>query len=96
MPCKEGRVDAGLFNVLYNISGHHSEHLVMPYRQADRWFKLLAGVLLTSVIAFVIIPYINRLAMVDPIVSTTKENDIDAGSLFYSDVELVSESENYF
>lgn len=68
----------------------------MAYRQADRWFKLLAGVLLTSVIAFVIIPYINRLAMVDPIVSTTKENDIDAGSLFYSDVELVSESENYF
>jgi len=51
---------------------------------------------LTGVIAFVIIPYINRLAMVEPIVSTTKENDIDAGSLFYSDVELVSESENYF
>lgn len=68
----------------------------MAYRQADRWFKLLAGVLLTGVIAFVIIPYINRLAMVAPIVSTTKENDIDAGSLFYSDVELVSESENYF
>lgn len=56
----------------------------------------MAGVLLTGVIAFVIIPYINRLAMVEAIVSTTKENDIDAGSLFYSDVELVSESENYF
>jgi len=48
------------------------------------------------IFAFVIIPQVNLLTPIKNIVSSTKENDINTSSLFYTEVELASESENYF
>ncbi len=64
--------------------------------QRNRWLRLFAGAILTGLIAFGLIPQLNRIAAIDSVVSTIKNNDIDAGGLFYSDTEVISEAENYF
>ena len=64
--------------------------------QKYRWFRLFAGTILTGLIAFGLIPQLNRFAAINSVVATIKNNDIDAGSLFYSDTEVISEAENFF
>ncbi len=46
--------------------------------------------------AFVFIPSLARITVVEAVVSSIKANDINAASLYYSDTEVISESENYF
>ena len=62
----------------------------------NRWLKLLLGSLLVAGFAFILIPRFNQIESVNAVVSSIKKNDIDAGSLFYTDIEDASESENYF
>lgn len=64
--------------------------------QINKWLKLLLGSLLISGFAFILIPGFNHIESVNSVVSSIRENDIDAGSLFYTDIEVASESENYF
>lgn len=64
--------------------------------QINKWFKLLLGLLLVAGFAFILIPGFNQIESVNAVVSSNKKNEIDAGSLFYTDIEVASESEIYF
>lgn len=68
----------------------------MMISKKTKWLRLIVGCIGLTVFAFIIIPQINLLTPVKNIVSSTKENDINASSLFYTEVELASESENFF
>ena len=58
--------------------------------------RLIVGFIAIITFAFVIIPIINHLELVEPIVTANKNNEINTSGLFYTEVEVSTESENYF
>lgn len=60
------------------------------------WPSLIFGVIILGMVAFVGIPYLNSLEYVRDITNNSKDSDIDATDLFYSEAEHSSEAENYF
>ena len=73
-----------------------STHYIETRSLAAELFILLLGFLLVAGFAFILIPGFNNIEIVDSVVSSIKANEIDAGSLFYTDIEVASESEIYF
>ncbi len=56
----------------------------------------MTGFLIIGVFAFILIPNYSRLHAVNSFFSTIKENDINTSGMFYSETDVISESENYF
>ncbi len=63
--------------------------------QIKRWIRLLAGIILLSILYFIILPGFGRL-MPAPYLETLKDQDIDASPLFYTGSEEAMERYYYF
>ncbi|MEE9117567.1 MAG: hypothetical protein V3U02_03090 [Calditrichia bacterium] len=60
------------------------------------WLSLVLGIVILGLLAFIGIPSFNSLDYVNRITTSSKDSDIDAASLFYSETEQSSEAEIYF
>ncbi|MEE8434957.1 MAG: hypothetical protein V3S64_09240 [bacterium] len=60
-----------------------------------RWAAFLFGVLLISVFMFGVLPWLERLPMVKPLVDFIEESGINVQGLFYTEVEEAGLSEVY-
>lgn len=57
------------------------------------WAGLFAGLAVMSTIMFVVGPYFERYESVQIFTSYVKDNDINAGGIWWTDTELTSEAE---
>lgn len=60
-----------------------------------RWAALLFGVSLILVFMFGIVPWVERLPSVRPLVEFIEESGINVQGLFYTEVEETGDAENY-
>ncbi len=60
-----------------------------------RWAALLLGVSLILIFMFGIVPWVERLPFVRPLVEFIEESGINVQGLFYTEVEETGDAENY-
>ena len=60
-----------------------------------RWISFILGLILVAGFAFGAIPLLERLPATKPFVLKMKETGIEAGAIYYTDVEKVREAEIY-
>ena len=58
-----------------------------------RWSAFFIGLALVGLFAFGLIPWLAGLPMFRPLVEYARENNIDSGALYYTEVEEASEAE---
>lgn len=61
----------------------------------SKWLAFILGVALVAGFAFGAIPVLERLPATKPFVEKMKETGIEAGAIYYTDVEKVREAEIY-
>lgn len=64
-----------------------------PSSMIRKWAFLLLGFFLIGIFMFVIAPWIREMPAVKPIADLIDERDLDAGALFYTEIEETSEAE---
>ena len=58
-----------------------------------RWLRFAVGLAVLLTFAFVVIPWLQTLGPAREVTEVIERNDIDAGGLFYTDVEETAEAE---
>lgn len=66
-----------------------------PESKARGIIRLIGLVALVIVFILIIAPYMDRAPLVQPLIQFIDERDIDAGALFYTDIEEFSDAANF-
>ena len=79
----------------YLTAGDNSTHMMSASTQnkGKRIFALLASIALILVFMFVVGPMAAQLPMIKPLADFIEERQIDAGALYYTEIEEFSEAE---
>ncbi|MCP4724684.1 MAG: hypothetical protein GY863_06595 [bacterium] len=62
-------------------------------RQTEQILKLSGCILAVLIFMFYIGPFIEKLPIVDPLIKVIVERNIDAGAMYYTDIEEFSTAE---
>jgi hypothetical protein len=60
------------------------------------WLKLIAGFAFIGIFCFLVLPLLKAVPAIDKMTESNRKNNIDAGSLFYTETSQFSEADNFF
>lgn len=60
------------------------------------WIKLIVGFALIGIFCFLILPMLKKVPAIDKMTESNRKNNIDAGTLFYTETSQFSEADNFF
>ncbi len=68
----------------------------MACQSTFKAIKLFLGFAMLFIFAFVIVPALSTIPGYKQLIEHNQKNDIDAGSLFYTETDSFEEADNYF
>ncbi len=78
-------------NSIATTNDQKSPHPLM--KKANKVFRLFVALALVFVFIFYLCPFLDTLSFVKPLVDFVDEREIDAGALYYTEIEEFSDAE---